>query len=121
MDERRKQSRYKISDMAYAACQSEPCIVGQIIDVSQAGISFSYMDEKGVPATLSEIGIRFVGYNIVVKKMPFQSVYDAGIVGHPTSTVKMRRHGGYFLSPTPDQEKKLEQFIQLQSTKQVLR
>ena len=49
------------------------------------------------------------GAGFIVKKNSFQSVSDTEIIGHPTSTIKMKRHSGYFLNPSSPE---LERFIE---------
>ena len=115
MAEKRKHPRFKASEGAFAVCLPSYDIVGQIIDVSQSGISFSYIADQTVPENLSELGIMFTKAKFSLRTLPFQSVSDIIIPGHPASKLLMRRHSGQFLSPTPAQQKKLKQFIQLQS------
>jgi hypothetical protein len=107
--DKRKHPRFKVSDMAFAICPSESCIVGQIIDISKSGISFKYAVDQTLPEALTEVGILLSGAGIVVKKNPFKSVSDTEIIGHPTSTIKMKRHSGYFLKPS---SLELERFIE---------
>jgi hypothetical protein len=115
--DKRKHSRFKVNDdMVFAVCPSKHCIVGQIIDVSKSGVSFKYAVDQTLPETLTEVGILLSGAGFIVKKNPFQSVSDTEIIGHPTSTIKMRRHSGHFLNPAPPE---LEEFIEHHATWQV--
>lgn len=111
MVERRKHQRYKVDNRAFAVHWSTPTIIGQIIDVSQGGISFSYIDENTVFQDAKELGILYTEGNFFLEKIVFERVSDTAISGHPKSTVKMRRLGGKFLSLGKTQQKKLEHFI----------
>ena len=107
--ERRKHPRFKVSERACVACWPDPVIIATIVDISKHGIAFSYPVEQSLPDALTEVGILLTGASFIVSKNQFQSVSDTEIIGHPMSTVKMRRHSGYFLEPTTHE---LERFIE---------
>ncbi len=111
MVERRHNIRYKVSKRAFAVHWSSPAIVGQIIDVSDGGISFSYIEDGTDPGNASDIGILYTKGDFYLEKIPFRCVSNTLIPGHPESTVKMRRIGGEFPSLSPPQKKALNTFI----------
>lgn len=111
MVERRKHNRYKVDGRAFAIHWSSPTTIGQIIDISQGGISFSYIDENRVLEDAKELGILYTEGNFFLEKITFERISDIAMDGHPKSTVKMRRLSGKFLSLGETQQEKLNKFI----------
>ncbi|MBW2368960.1 MAG: PilZ domain-containing protein [Deltaproteobacteria bacterium] len=116
MNDRRKHPRYRVKDKVFAVHWMAPTRIGQIIDVSLSGLAFSYLDQHPYPDEPTEIGILFSDDKFFLKQIPFQSISDTAIPGHPLSSVAMRRHGGQFTELTPAQEKELHYFIKNHTT-----
>ena len=110
MIERRQHPRYRVNVRAFAIHWSNPTLVGQIIDISKNGVSFSYID--GTPLENgTELGLLYTQDAFYMEKTPFQRISDTAISGHPKSTIKMRRMSGKFLKLSDSQQKDLELFI----------
>ena len=113
MSEKRKQERFKVDNDIYVYNSSSYiAFVGNILDISPSGISFSYVMEISVPVDLDKLSILSSKHNSVLKNLPFETISDEIIQGDPASTVVMRRRSGRFLSLTPEQERELERFIE---------
>ena len=86
--------------------------LGQIIDVSRGGLSFSYAGtEEWIGESLA-LGILFAEQKFRLDNVPFKTVSDFEMVGEtPASDVVIRRRGVRFGGLTYEQKFELEQFI----------
>ena len=113
MTEKRSQTRFKVDDEIYVYNSSSyAAFVGNILDISHSGISFSYVMDISAPVDLDKLSILSSKHRYVLKNLPFETISDEIIQGDPASTVVMRRRSGRFLSLTPEQERELERFIE---------
>jgi hypothetical protein len=110
--ERRRHKRSQAEDGAYAAVRPQYDKIGQIIDVSQGGLAFSYMASNGQEEASSELDIFLIGDSFHLDKVPFQIVSDEAIPERlAPGPQKMRRCSVQFGSLTHIQILKLEEFI----------
>ena len=113
MIDRRRQERLKVESEIYVYnSASHAAFVGNILDISQSGISFSYIMDISAPVDLNKLSILSPEHRAVLKDLPFETISDEIIQGGPASTVIMRRRSGRFISLSQEQEKALEQFIE---------
>lgn len=79
-NERRKHTRYRVREGAYAALSPDFGKMGQIIDISRGGLCFRYIARLDHPADdVSESHV-FVGdEGIYLEKMPNQLVEDVPV------------------------------------------
>jgi c-di-GMP-binding flagellar brake protein YcgR len=113
MINRRKETRYRVRDGVFAIDTDEPQRLGEVIDISRGGIAFRYMDGASDPNPLKKLNIFSSTHSLFLNDYSFESVSDVQIEGHPSSAIRMRRHGGKFVSLTPQQQEQLDNFINL--------
>ena len=112
--ERRKHKRYMAPHGVFAvlAVESHFAKLGQIMDVSRGGLSFSYAGTEEWISESSALGILFPGQKFRLDNLPFKTVSDFEMVGEtPASDVVIRRRGVRFGGLTYEQKFELEQFI----------
>ena len=110
--ERRKHKRFLAEDGAYAAVRPQYDKIGQIIDISQGGLSFSYIVSDGQAHEGSELDIFLIGDDFHLDKVPFKIVSDQKIPERLSpGSLKMRRCAVQFGDLTQKQMLKLEDFI----------
>ena len=112
--ERRKHKRYMAPHGAFAvlAVECHFAKLGQIIDVSRGGLSFSYAGTEEWIGESLELGILFAEQKFRLDNVPFKTVSDFEMVGEtPASDVVIRRRGVRFGGLTYEQKFELEQFI----------
>jgi len=95
--ERRKSTRYKAIEGAYAAISPSSHKLGQIIDISMGGLAFKYIDTNNDDTnnqTLSEESIFLSSMGFYVGNLPFKTISDNEITNAPSfSSMKVReRH-----------------------------
>lgn len=113
MSERRKKERFTLDNEVFIYSSSISAgFVGKIIDISLTGISFSYVVGFSAPDDMNELDILVPKIGSVLNKLPFKTISDEIIQGHPQSTVITRRRSGLFKDLTQDQESELERFIE---------
>lgn len=75
-NERRKHTRYKVREGAYAALSPDSAKMGQIIDISRGGLCFRYIVQMDQVEDCSETHV-FVGdEGIYLEKMPNKVIED---------------------------------------------
>jgi hypothetical protein len=135
--ERRRHKRYRVKRLAFAvirsqkACEmgcidrmsrgqvamavfkSKPAKMGQIIDLSEKGLSFSYIDENEEALDESKtIDILFADDNFYLARLPFQIIREFVIKNEfAYNPITMKRRSVAFYDLTPDQRAKLDYFI----------
>jgi hypothetical protein len=112
--ERRKHKRYMAPHGAFAvlAVECHFAKLGQIIDVSRGGLSFSYAGTEEWIGESLDLGILFAEQKFRLDNVPFKTVSDFEMVGEtPASDVVIRRRGVRFGGLTYEQKFELEQFI----------
>lgn len=112
MIERRKQERFKVEGDAYVYSASSFTFIGKVIDISRAGVSFSYMeDDHSEPIKIDDLGILISKKDFIAENLPLQIVSDKAVPDLPVGVVVRKRCSGRFLFLTPEQEGELERFI----------
>jgi c-di-GMP-binding flagellar brake protein YcgR len=99
----------------FAIDTQEPQRLGEVLDISRAGIAFRYMDGPATFKSTKNLNIFSSTHSLFLSDFRFESVSDIEIEGHPSSAILMRRHGGKFSALTPQQQEQLDDFIDLHS------
>ena len=109
--ERRHHQRYKVKNGAIAAMMANNRL-GQIMDVSQGGLSFRYIEDSGGPHESCELKILMPEAGFYLDDLNFKTVSDFPVERNlPFRSIQMRQTGLQFIELTPKQEFQLEQFI----------
>jgi hypothetical protein len=109
--DRRRHQRFKAKMGAIAAMMTNNRL-GQIMDVSQGGLSFRYIEDNGGPHESCELKILMPEAGFYLGDLNFITVSDFPVESNlPFRSIQMRQTGLQFLQLTPKQEFQLEQFI----------
>ena len=111
--ERRQRKRFKAIDGAFAALVNHNSKLGQIKDISTDGLSFCYIDDHAQTDDAPELKIILGNRGLYLDKVPFKKIFDFEIVNeYSFSSIKMRQIGLQFGVLTPEQQHRLNNFIQ---------
>jgi hypothetical protein len=109
----RKFKRFRVKDLTFVKLRTESEIdIGQLLDISQRGLSIRCFINAGKSQTYSDLGIFLSGGGFIIDQIPFKKVSDTEINTKPTfSATIVRRYGVQFDKLTPDQKTKLDYFL----------
>lgn len=111
--ERRQMKRFKVAEGAFAALVNHGSKLGQIRDISKLGLSFRYIDSEEEHPDARELKIILGSGGLCVDRVPFKKVSDFEIKSEfRFSSIKMRQIGLQFGDLTPEQQVRLNNFIQ---------
>lgn len=118
--ERREHERFRVRRDACVALMSDFRHVGQIIDISRGGLSFSYVPIAELQDESLELDIFLAGGSSYLYKVPFRAVSDSETDSdNPFPSVTMRRHSLQFGELTHSQKSRLEYFLQNYTIKEL--
>ncbi len=89
--DRRTNKRFTPDENAYAVLVSDSSTLGEIIDVSDNGLSFKYLQFDETIPSPERLGILVAGHNFMIHNIPFDIVSEKTIAGNyifSTSTMK---------------------------------
>jgi hypothetical protein len=110
--EKRKHKRFNAQKDTYVALVNDSIKVGEIINISEGGIAFSYMS-KGTQLTgWHKINIFLSSKRFYLKEVPFKAVSDFYLDSKtPFSIVLMKQCSGQFGELTKAQRSHIDCFI----------
>jgi len=118
--ERREHERFRVRRDACVALMSDFRHVGQIIDISRGGLSFSYVPIAELQDESLELDIFLAGGSSYLYKVPFKAVSDSETDSdNPFPSLSMRRYGLQFGELTHSQKSRLEYFLQNYTIKEL--
>ena len=110
--EKRKHKRFQVKNRAYAVIGSDYNIMGEIKDISLAGMAFQYIANGSRLDGLLEMNIFVGGNGYHVKDIPFKAISDFKLDKKlPFSIVSLRRCSGKFGDLSRDQTSQLNYFL----------
>jgi hypothetical protein len=109
--ERRKHNRFHAKDGTFAVLGSPSGKIGQVMDVSMGGLSFSYVAGEDQPNRSYELSILLAEHSFHLTKIPFETIWDQAVRQVPTSSLRMRRCGVQFGELAHNQESQLAYFV----------
>ena len=109
---RRCTRRFQVKNFIFVKLWSEfEEDIGQLLDISNGGLSFRYMSDDEEPRTFSDLSI-FTNGNIIVSRIPFTTISDIELNKGPASKpIIFRRSGAQFDQLAFRQQLELEQFL----------
>ena len=111
--ERRQMKRFKVAEGAFAALMNHGSQLGQIKDISEKGLSFRYIDSEEEHPDARELKIILGSGGLCLDGVPFRKVTDFELKSEFSfSSIKMRQAGLQFGDLTPEQQIRLNNFIQ---------
>jgi len=109
--ERRKFTRFRTQDDAYAALRGKNTKVGKINDISLNGLAFKYLAEIVCNETFNHVDIFLSGNGFHLSDVPCAIVCDEKECVYDPYGVALYRCGLKFVKLNEGQENKLEYFI----------
>jgi c-di-GMP-binding flagellar brake protein YcgR len=107
-------------EIAFAVFKSNPPRMGEIIEISRGGLSFSYIDNATDLTDFSEMDILFVDEDFHLTHLPFKTVEDEAIVdSNRIHTFQMKRQTVKFKNLSDRQKKQLEYVLKNFTTGEV--
>jgi hypothetical protein len=85
--------------------------IGKIIDISEGGLAFSYIDIGTRPEESFKLDLYFQGKDFRIENIPSKTVSDISIKSLYAIT-KTRRHGVQFCDLKSSQSASLKEFIE---------
>ena len=115
-EERRQHARFSVTTNAFAFFGSRSAKLGQILDISEGGLSFSYLPGNERPYNSMELDILLPGGAFYLNGIPFETISDYTMKSEETPGA--RRCGIAFGSLSNKQRLKLDYFIEFFTQKQ---
>ncbi|MCF8067681.1 MAG: PilZ domain-containing protein [Desulfobacterales bacterium] len=110
--ERRQYERLQAKEGAFAVERKPSNILGQVIDISEGGLSFLYIDNGLAPEKTSKIGIYFSGEKFYFDEVNVENISDSPMLNKsPFTPFCLRRRSVKFGAISDDQALGLEKFI----------
>ncbi len=110
--EQRRYKRFQAKKGAFALSKASVNTLGQIVDIGQGGLAFTYVAWGETTNGISEIDILFAERSFYLQNLPCKVISDSEItLRHPFSSVRMRRLSVEFEELTPKQQSELKYFI----------
>jgi hypothetical protein len=112
--------RMSKGEIALAVFKSNPPRMGEIIEISRGGLSFSYIDKETDLSDFSEMDILFVDEDFHLTQLPFKPIGDTAIVDtNRIRTLEMKRQTVKFKNLSARQKKQLEYVLKNFTTGEV--
>jgi hypothetical protein len=110
--EKRKHKRFNAQKDTYVALVNDSIKVGQIINISNGGIAFSYISKGAQLTGWHKMNIFMSSKRFYLKKVPFKAISDFYLDSKtPYSIVLMKQCSGQFGELTNEQRSNLDYFI----------
>jgi len=110
---KRKHTRFRSQDLAFAAFGAYSKEIGEIIDISMGGLAFLYIADGDQINESRELEIYLANNGFHLKEVPFTTISDFELTSEfPTSFIIMKRCGVQFGELTQTQVSQLGYFIQ---------
>ena len=121
--ERRKHKRFQVEDFTFIKVKSESDEdVGQLLDISKAGLSWRYFVNAEKPKSFYKLDIFLSGGNFVIAGIPFRTISNTELPdGLQFSPTIFRRSSVQFGHLTPNQISKLDYFFSQHQAKDPLK
>jgi hypothetical protein len=109
--ERRKFTRFRVQDDAFAALQGNFSKVGKIYDISLDGLAFRYLSEKIQDETSTHVDIFLSSNGFHLSGIPCTVIYDIKESTFGLNEISPYRSGLKFERKSEEQQIKLEYFL----------
>ena len=119
--EQRIHKRFRVRENSYVTLGGRATKLGQIVDISQGGLSFRYIDIGERPDSSLQVKLSIKNNNgFQLENIPFKTIYDLRATKEfPFSSTRIRRRGGRFVSLSQEQISGLEYLIANYTTGEV--
>jgi c-di-GMP-binding flagellar brake protein YcgR len=117
--EKRKFTRFRAQDDAFATLRGDYSKVGKIYDISLNGLAFRYLAEKMSNENISHVDIFLTNNGFHLSDLPCTIVYDEKEPISNSNVVSPYRCGLKFEKMNEEQQNKLEFFLNNHTTGKV--
>ncbi len=117
--ERREHRRFEVPIGVFVAFRPHDTRLGEIIDISMAGLAFRYLATKEPSNGSHKLKIFLTEGDFYLNDVFFETVTDFGTYQIPFTSITMRRSGVQFGELTHNQMSQLKHFIHNHATGQV--
>ena len=101
-----------MGEIACAVYNSKPAIMGQIVDMSQGGLSFDCIDEAGPCKKSLKLDILSANEKFYMGRIKFKRVHELKSEDNSSiSPIQMKKQGIQFIDLTFKQLSRLEKFL----------
>ena len=108
----KKIDNMSVGEIAFALIKSNPPKMGEIIEISRGGLSFSYIDNESDLKALGELDIVFAEKDFHLSRLPFKEVEDADVIDDsPFSALAMKRLTVKFEDLSVRQKQKIDHLL----------
>ncbi len=116
MEERRKFKRFPVHEDILAVFRPSPSRLSQIENISIGGMMVRYIEVEKSDHEFSDLTLLRSGRNSAIEDLPFSIILDEEFDRPlPFTTLPLRRSHIKFGTMTGEQQKELEEFINLYS------
>ena len=112
MADRRKYARYRIRGKALAYYRTHSPKIGEIMDIGNGGLAFSYMGSAELPDSTFNLEIVFPDRTDYLDRLPCKAVSDCIVMGERGESSGTRRCGVRFGDLTKAQKVKITTLIE---------
>jgi len=116
--DRRKDERFQVKRFTFVKLWSESNEdIGQLLDISESGLSLRYFLKAQNPINFSQLGIFSPDCDLAIDGIPFRVISDTELPnGSPLDPIMFRRSGVQFGQLTPEQLSELDYFLKTNTT-----
>ena len=111
--DRRKDERFQVKRFTFVKlCSESNEDIGQLLDISESGLSLRYFLKAQNPINFSQLGIFSPDCDLAIDGIPFRVISDTELPnGSPLDPIMFRRSGVQFGQLTPKQLSELDYFL----------
>jgi len=110
--DRRKHTRYKSRGLGFVAMHNDHAhILGQLLDISQNGISLRYLADNNIPENLKQsckLDVFSSDQKIALENVPSELIYDSEV---EAGNIATKRCALQFKDLSEDQQHSLGQYL----------
>jgi len=118
--EKREHERFQVEEGIFAVLRNDDRNLGEIIDISIAGLAFKYFIYEEKINGSSELDIFLIDSGFHSTGIPFKTVSDFEVNSNiPFSSVKLRRRGVQFTGLKHGQLSQIENFIKNHTSRHI--
>lgn len=120
---RRKEARTSVDDNVYVVIDTDPEIMGLMVEISSTGMAFTFVDLDTVSQRLDgrmdvNLDLFATGIGYFVKNLPARLVSNTDSSEDGFCSLSIKRIGVEFVDPTLPQQVQINRLIRRQNTRE---
>lgn len=121
---RRKEERTSVDDNVYVVIDTEPEMMGLMVEISSTGMAFTFVDLDAVSQRLKgrmdvNLDLFATGIGYFIKNLPARLVSSTDSSKDQMSSLMIKRIGVEFVDPTLPQQVQINSLIRRQNARMV--